>query len=527
MPDETRIAIPIVSNDPPLAAQIDAAIAAGADLLELRVDRIDDIPAIEATLRRKDRPPIILTIRSADEGGAWSGSDAERIALIEHLGLLQPGYVDVELATWQRSANLRQKIRLVCECLDDTTSPPHDQRPKNKLILSHHNFRNTPANLDEPFDTLESTPAGILKAVFTPRDTTDALRILVQLGNRANKRHTIALAMGESGLITRVLARKFRAFLTFATRDESQQSAPGQPTIQELCDRFRWTSIGRNSRVFGVVGWPISHSQSPSIHNAAMATAGMDGVYLPMPVQPTYDDFVAFMTIVAQNPALDIHGLSVTIPHKLHALRWVDEQPGSEVTPLARSCGAVNTLARRDDNTWLADNTDAVGIIRSLERIPRLSGDRLRGKRVAVIGAGGVARAAVAALAERGCAITVYNRSGVRAEELADDFGCETGDWHRRNEVTADILIQCTSVGMWPETDAAPVTTEALREGMIVFETIYRPQMTKLLRMAKAVGCELVDGVGMFIEQAAAQFTRWHDTAPDREVMQGQLVTSD
>ena len=579
----THLIVPIVSTSPPLAEQVRAAVAAGATLIELRVDVIDDLAAVEALLREPRTIPIVLTIRSVEEGGLWDGDDAERVALIERLGLLLPGFVDVEFATWQRSANLRQKIGLVCEvdwnsadrdAADQSRDPdqsrdrkgavedpvgskkeelnvadvrqplPHgrgsdqnsDQnrdrkrtilgepsdvgRVRNQLILSHHNWRETPDDgaLQALFDELGAAPAAVAKAVFTARDATDSLRVLEQLRRRGPTRSLIALAMGEAGIATRVLATKFGAFGTFATLDDSRASAPGQVTIETLRGLYRWDDIGPATKVYGVVGWPVSHSKSPLIHNAAMKADNIDGVYLPFPVGPTYEDFAAFMDYVAGHPELDIHGLSVTIPHKEHALRWLEERG---VWPDAtNAAGMVNTLSL-GEGQWRGSNTDGDGFLKALLDEARIGFDDLMSRRISVIGAGGVARAVVFAL--RKARLTVFNRTEDRAFRLMLDLGVPCGSWKDRVETPADVIVNCTSIGMAPNVDELPVSVEALQAGQIVFDTVYTPRETRFLREAKARGCIAISGVEMFLNQAEMQYQIFHSRGPRMNLMRGAL----
>lgn len=508
MAHQTRIAVPITAADPPLVEQVRAARAAGADLVELRADLIGDISAIEALLQHPPELPVIVTVRSADEGGAWCGTDAERIALLERLGLLRPGFVDVEYTTWIRSANIQQKVGLVGEA-GAQLGPA--SRPRNRLILSHHDTRATPATLADVFDRLEATPAEVLKTVFTARDATDALRVLAELRPRAMRRCWIALAMGEAGMCSRVLAAKYGAFLTFASLQRGRESAAGQPTIAELRDLYRWEQIGPGTAVYGVVGWPVAHSLGPAVHNAALAAAGIDGVYLPWPVGPSFEDLAAFMETVSALPDLGLAGLSVTVPHKEHALRWLDAR-GMPISDVARTCGAVNTLTLRE-GTWQGDNTDVWGVRASL---PDACGV---GRRADVLGAGGVARAVIIALGGLGYRVTVFNRNGARAQRLAQELRCTWRAWDQRHLGDGDILVNCTSVGMWPATAESPFPAEALRPGMLVLDTVYRPVETELVRAARAAGCRVVPGIEMFLHQAAAQFEQWHGTAAPLDVM--------
>lgn len=518
-----RIAVPITSPSPPLEAQVRAAQSAGADLIELRVDAIGDVAAVEALLATPHAGRFILTIRSAAEGGHWDGDDADRIALYERLGLLLPGYIDVELATWRRSANLRQKLGLVCR--RDGAAPTQTglagERPKNHLILSHHNWRETPPELDAIFDELASTPAAIIKGVFSARDARDALRILGALRRSAAARPTIALGVGPAGLATRVLARKFGAFLTFAAATAESASAPGQPLLADLLGRYHWGAIAPTTRVYGVVGWPVGHSRSPELHNAALAQAGIDGVYLPLPVLPDEPALGEFLDQLAAQPWLDFAGLSVTLPHKEHAYRWLLARGGAR-TPLAERCRAVNTLTQRmppdGPPGWHGDNTDASAFATALAEASWAVGGlpldaSLANSSADVLGAGGIARAVAATLRDRGCRVMLYNRTESRAAALANELGCTHAPWDGRLERTGRIVVNCTSVGLTPHADETPLPAAALRGAAVVFDTIYTPPETRLLREARAAGCRTVSGVELFLRQAAAQFALWHGRA--------------
>ncbi|MBN2447111.1 MAG: type I 3-dehydroquinate dehydratase [Phycisphaerae bacterium] len=514
------LAIPVTRASPGLAEQVRAAREDGADLIELRVDMIGDVDAVESLLRRPHDTPYVLTVRAAAEGGCWDSSDDERVALIERLGLLGPGYVDVELATWNRSANLRQKIGLVCEIGEKTVA---NTRARNRLILSHHDFKETPAELDECLRALLAVPRAIGKAVFTASDATDALRVLGMLRGCDSGRDVIALAMGDAGLPTRVLASKFGGFLSFAARDADSGSAPGQPSIGDLRGLYRWETITERTAVYGVIGWPVAHSLSPLMHNAAMAAGDIDGVYLPLPVKADYGSFAAFMDYVCANPWLDIRGLSVTLPHKTHALRWL-ESGGGTVSALARRCGAVNTLTLEPGGAWAGDNTDADGALAAIATVPGFAASELGGRRVDVLGAGGAARAIVAALCDRGALVTVYNRTPDKAERLAAEFGCAWLPWEQRCAGAGEILVNCTSLGMWPETEGTPLPNDTLCANAVVFDTVYTPRETRLMRAARTSGCRVVAGVEMLLGQAVEQYRMWHGGVVPRAVMSGVLA---
>ncbi len=485
------LAVPLVRLDRPLEQQVRAARAAGADVIELRVDLLRDVAAVERLLRSCPDTPFILTVRSAAEGGAWAGDEADRLATIERLAKLHPGLVDVEAGV-----------------------DPLPRLYDNALILSRHCFDAPPGDFAAAIDELSARGPHVVKLAAMLEDSADAWRLLAALRDRAPRTRLVAVGMGPAGLATRVLCRKLGGFLTFASLTAEAASAPGQPTVADLIGLYRWPAIGSATRVFGVVGWPVGHSRSPHVHNAAMAGLGIDGVYLPLPVQPQQAAFFRFMDTLETAPWLDVGGLSVTVPHKQHALSWLRRR-GGRVSDRAARCGAVNTLTRGPDGRWSGENTDIIGIRAALREVlpPDATAD--------VLGAGGVARAVVVALQEMGCPVTLYNRTPRRARELAGELGCQWAPWERRSAGQGGLLVNCTTIGMQDE--ELPVGPERLTPPLVVFDCVYTPPMTALLRAAARRGCRIVSGQEMFIHQAAAQFALWHHQPAPLAAMRAAL----
>jgi 3-dehydroquinate dehydratase/shikimate dehydrogenase len=504
------IAVPFVDLHTPLPDQLRAAVAAGADFIELRIDLIGDARAAAQLLAAHPDQPFIVTIRRAAEGGAWTGDEAQRLALLRQLRPRR-GYVDVELAAWEpwRRATADEPV-------PSTTQD---------CIVSHHDCARPPPGLDGLFAALRATGAAAVKAAFTPRDATDALRILAALRRSARERPTIALGMGAAGLATRVLARKFGALLTFATLTPQTASAPGQPTIAELRSLYRWEAITPATAVYGVVGWPIQHSRSPHAHNAAFEAGGNDAVYLPLPVAPLQADFDAFMDYLAGNAWLDVRGLSITLPHKEHALRWLLAR-GHDVSDAAQRSGSVNTLTRTPAG-WRGDDTDGAGALAALLTDADLARRGLGSVRVAVLGAGGAARAAAAALIDAGARVTIFNRDAARAAALAARLGCAAAAWEARAGCDAEVLVNCTPVGMHPQIDETPIDLAAGPAFAVVLDTVYNPRETRLLREARRSGRRAISGVEMFIHQAAAQQRLWLNREIDAAVLHRALAAAE
>jgi len=282
-----------------------------------------------------------------------------------------------------------------------------------------------------------------------------------------------------------------------------------------LTARYRWDALRSDTRVYGVIGCPVAHSMSPAMHNAAFTETDCNGVYLPLRIEPDYASFKDFVDYCIAGPWLNLRGCSVTIPHKETLLRYVQER-GGFIEPLARRIGVANTLclepgaaADGSDTRLSAYNTDYRGALDALCAGMGIIPADLKGMAVAVLGAGGVSRAIVAGLRDCGARVTIFNRTREKAERLAAEFGATALPNEQRMQNTADAIINCTSIGMWPEVDATPLPKEGLQHRPAVFDTVYNPAETRLLREARATGCKTIDGVAMFVNQAVGQFERW------------------
>ncbi|MBU4427570.1 MAG: shikimate dehydrogenase [Desulfobacterales bacterium] len=259
--------------------------------------------------------------------------------------------------------------------------------------------------------------------------------------------------------------------------------------------------IDQHTALYGVIGNPVRHSLSPALHNAAFSATGLNAVYLAFEAGDIEG-------CVRGIKALDIKGASVTIPFKTAVIPYLDK-----INPLARRIGAVNTIV--NDNGWLKGyNTDAIGAVKALEE--KID---LRGMTCLVIGSGGAARAIGFILKERDVTISIANRSSGRGKELARSLGCPYIPLHKIGETRADVLIQTTPVGMYPCVDQCPVPEQILVEGLIVMDIVYNPFETRLIRLAKARGCITINGISMFIHQAAEQLRLWTGIDPPVGVM--------
>jgi 3-dehydroquinate dehydratase/shikimate dehydrogenase len=499
----TLLCVPIFVNSKQQAHR-DAVLAAeaGAEFVEYRIDTFDS--KNNAGLAVGSPLPCIVTCRSASEGGRSTYSDVIRVSIVESERSMGADYADIELATYKQVH-------------------PTDSR----LIISAHDFHGRPERLYNILSELVESPGEVAKLVWMARSIRDNLEAFEILQNR--QKPTIALCMGEAGLISRILAKKFGAFLTFASLRDESATAPGQVTIHDMKRLYRWDAIGAATKVYGVVASPVMHSMSPAIHNAGFDAVGHDGVYLPLLVNPGYESFKAFMESFLAFEPLHLSGLSITLPHKENALRYLNEK-GAEVEELAERIGTVNTIVIEPGagGKLRGFNTDYAAILDTITTVLGISREDLADKRVAVIGAGGTGRTAVAALAEYGATVIVYNRTIERAEELAREFNGRRGKVvAARIEKLCDscchIFINTTSVGMHPKIDESPLGERlpAFSAETLFFDTVYNPMETKLLKQAKAAGAKTVGGVEMFVRQAARQFEAWTGKPAPLDIFRG------
>ena len=491
--------------------QITGAVRQGADMIELRCDQASSA-VIEEILQHPvaRRKPVILTIRSRAEGGLFRGSEADRLTLILHVCRWKPDYVDIEYAAWRANPRfVREIVPLLAQAGEGASDKP-------KLILSTHNFLARPANLRARLLAMARIKsARIIKAAYQAKnlvDALEALRLYKELPARISQ-PLVIIAMGDCGLATRLLAGKYNAAFTFGIPAGGHSTAPGQPTIADLIGIYRLRQQRPDWPVFGIVGSPVAHSISPMIHNAGFQAVDFPGIYVPLPIEPKYEAFRQAVEAMRRWPGFNLRGLSVTIPHKANALRYVRSQGGT-MDATSERIGAINTLNFSADGQVAGMNSDWYGALQALCSGNTSKMVRLAHKRVAVLGAGGVARAIVAALATLGATTVIYNRTVRKARELAAEFDGKIGHLSAANlrdfdieKAGCHILINCTSMGMTPDVDRMPIAdSTVIPHGLTVFDTVYNPRRTKLLDFARAGGATVIEGVDMLIWQAVVQF---------------------
>nr|ASF87151.1 bifunctional 3-dehydroquinate dehydratase/shikimate dehydrogenase [Eucalyptus grandis x Eucalyptus urophylla] len=489
--------------------QIRAAKEQGADLVEVRLDFLKSFSPKQdlEILLKQSALPTLVTYRPKWEGGQYEGDDSRRLDALRLALELGADYVDVELQVAQ-----------------EFFSSIQGKKPeKAKIIVSSHNYQNTPSSeeLGNLVARIQATGADIVKIATTALDISDCPRIFGVLAH--SQVPTIAIAMGERGLISRILAAKFGGYLTFGAIEAGVVSAPGQPSIKDLLDLYNLRQLGPDTKVHGVIGKPIGHSKSPHLYNAAFKSVNFNGIYLPLLV-----DNVANFINAYSSP--DFVGCSYTIPHKEDGLRCCDE-----VDPIAKAIGAISQMIRRPtDGKMIGYNVDYLGAIAAIEEALRASNGAspttsspLAGKLFVVIGAGGAGKALAYGAMEKGARVVVANRTYEKAKELASKVGgqaitlAELENFHPEDGM---VLANTTSVGMKPNVDLTPLPKNALSRYCLVFDAIYTPKLTRLLREAQEVGAIPVYGTEMFINQAFVQFERFTGYPAPKQLIRDTLV---
>lgn len=461
----------------------------GVQLIELRLDYIRRPVNLQRLLAERT-VPVIATVRRPADGGKWMRSEQDRLMLLRTAIANKADYVDLEH--------------------DIAGSIP--RFGPTKRIVSYHNFDETPQDLDEIWLGMSRLDPDVIKLVTFANNPMDNIRIL-RLLKRARV-PTVAFCMGEMGTTSRVLCGKFGAPWTYASIHEEREMAPGQLTLQQMQEDFQYEKIGRETGILGVIADPVAHSLSPRVHNAAIRKAGLDLIYLPFRVPA--EQLESFMEAC---PEMDIRGLSVTLPHKEKVLRSLNVLDDNVVG--IRAC---NTVVFQGQNAY-GYNTDLEAAVQVVLEAFQLEDSReaLSGKRILILGAGGVARTIAWGLLRRGADVYLSSRDFRKAEGLANQLKCKSIDWAVRQNFRCQMMINATPCGMFPNMDETPFEQGWFDPEVVVFDTIYNPEQTLFIKYARQAGCETLTGVDMFVRQAERQFQLFTGQQADRELLRAEV----
>jgi 3-dehydroquinate dehydratase/shikimate dehydrogenase len=460
---------------------------AGERFFEFRLDYFSDpehgIAAIRKFLARHFDCTILATCRRHQNHGRFNGSVEEQVRILEAAIAAGAKAIDIEIESAENCVDRLEPLRSLAH-----------------VLLSYHNYGGTPP-LDAVVRRMSRISADGYKVVTTARKPSDNCRVLA-LARTYSKTPMVLLAMGETGFPTRVLSTAFGGLYTYAAPTTTQGTAAGQVSARQLRHLYRVEKFTRDAHIYGVVADPVRHSISPAVHNRAFQARRADAVYLPFLVKPVQlKDFLMFAD------KLPLAGFSVTIPHKQRILRYLDV-----IDPAARRIGAVNTVWRKAGK-WRGVNTDAEGVTVPLNRRVRVAKSS-----VLVVGNGGAARGAAFALAAAGAKLAITGRNPDRVRALAKACDAEPLSREQSESRMFDVLIHATPLGMSPRADQC--FFDGRIPAKLVFDMVYNPLETALIRRAKAQGAEVICGLEMFLEQAARQFEIWTGENAPRSVME-------
>ena len=469
-----------------------AAAQKETSFLEFRLDYLAGpaaaLPVLKHFLAENSATTAIATCRCKENGGRFAGSNTEALEILLKAAAAGFQLVDIELESVEK---------LPKDTIDRIRGAGA------ATIISFHDFKAT-GNLDKVYQRMEPFAPEFMKVVPTARTLSDNLtlmRFLERMEDRSSSQ-IVGICMGEAGVISRVLGLRAGSAFTFAAANAGEETAPGQVTARTLLQTYRIDVLDTATKIYGVAGNPIGSSLSPLMMNTAFRRETVNAVYLALQTGDVEDLF----RLTREVP---IGGLSITMPLKQSIMPLLER-----TDPLSTKIGAVNTVLRAQDGKFYGFNTDVAGIVGPLQR--RLS---LKDARVLVLGAGGAARAAVFACRDKGAEVTILNRTPETAQKLARQAGAKTIKREAVAKTQFDVIINATPLGMAGNSAVSPLNPEELN-AKLVFDLVYNPLETPLLKAARAKGLAVISGVEMFVQQGARQFEIWTGKpAPEEEML--------
>ena len=462
----------------------------GVELVELRLDYIRRAVNLKRLLADR-KCPVVATCRRKKDGGRWEGTESDRQMLLRAAIADGADYVDMEMDVAGRIPRYGNTQR----------------------IISYHNFDETPHNIEEIHHQISKLDPDIIKIATMANNPIDNIKVLRLC--RDSDIPTSAFCMGEMGLPSRILCGRAGSPMTYATFSADRKMAPGQLTHEQMKNDFRYDKITDATVILGVIADPVAHSLSPIVHNACIREEKLDMLYLPFRVPSEYlEEFISIC------PEMGIKGLSVTIPHKEKCLKSINVLDDN-----VAGIRAANTIIFKDINAY-GYNTDCTAALTSLRNTieeAHPESDPIKDRRFLILGAGGVARAIAFGLSRQEAKVFICARDYKKADALAQTLDCKSVDWAARANFDASVLINCTPVGMFPKMDETPYEAEWLDKKTIIFDTIYNPEQTLLIKGARELGCTTVTGVDMFVLQAAEQFRLFTGKEPNLKTIRYEL----
>jgi len=490
----TRVCVAIVGNSPAEMIEKATAVVKETPFLEFRLDYLDKpllaLPKLRQFFTDNTAANAIATCRRAANGGRFSGTLSAEAEILSKAAETGFRLVDLEL----ESAESLKKPGV--QKLRDTGIG---------LIISHHDFAAT-KDLDGIFQRIERFTPDFVKIVPTAKSLYDNVTLIRFLERMNDHTNIIGICMGDAGIISRVLGVRAGSAFTFAAASPGEETGPGQIAARTLIDTYRIDQVDVATKVYGVAGNPVRSSLSPVMMNTAFRRETVNAVYLALQTGRLSD----LLKLVAEIP---IQGLSVTMPLKQEIMAHLER-----TDPLSAKIGACNTVLRvpsgENAGKLFGFNTDVAGIVGPLEK--RLA---LRDAKVLVLGAGGAARAAVFGLRDKGAEVFILNRTPETAQKLARQSGSRSIRKDALPKTSFDAIVNATPVGM-AGNKAAPILEAKDLNTRLVFDLVYNPLETPLLRLARQMSIPIITGVEMFVQQGARQFEIWTGKpAPEEEML--------
>lgn len=455
------------------------------DLIELRLDFLStlNIPAIKE-LRSEMQRPVIFTLRKKSQGGHCELAEQERLANIQQLAMLLPDYIDLEFDV---PLDFVQQLRV--------------DYPGIKLIRSYHDFSATPVNLDDLFNAIYDPLFDVIKLATFANNLCDSLRLLIFISQASQKHKLAAMAMGEYGQVTRILAPMLGSILTYGSVEENGRAAPGQLTLQELTDIYRVQNLNRDTQIYALLGYPVVQSPGHLFHNKVFQQLQKNAVYVKLKLAP--ENLAEAMTLLRQLP---FAGFSVTIPHKETIVNYVDE-----LSKEANIIQTTNTIKRVGEK-YHGFNTDGVAGADVLAKKIALSGTQ-----VLILGAGGSAKALAYALQERGAGVTLCNRTLTRAQAFIGQYGGRAIDFtalFAMSSLPYAVIINTLPADAFSEQCADWQLPSVTHDNAIAMDIVLKPLITPFLQKAESAGYHCISGDALFLGQALCQLQIWFDVPP-------------
>ncbi|MDR0876725.1 MAG: type I 3-dehydroquinate dehydratase [Treponema sp.] len=460
------------------------------DLAELRVDCL--APDERFLIRRFPEQaglPVILTIRRNKDGGHYNSGEGSRINLLSR-GL---AFADAD----------RRRNFAYVDLEEDLNVPSLEEAARTfgtRIIRSYHNTRGVDADIAGRLRSMSHVGDELIKMAVTPHSTEDVWRVF-KAGKETAKLDKILLCMGPYGVPTRILAEKMGSFLSYTSaleEDDAPAAAPGQMDAKELSELYRFREINAETRIFGVVGFPLKYTGSPIFFNTIFDLENTNAVYVPFPA----DSMESFMKLAAE---IGLEGVSVTVPYKEAVLLYLSQKDQT-----VNTIKACNTLVRFSGG-WLGTNTDTLGFSDSL--LDFIGAKNLRGKKITIIGAGGAAKAVASEVHRLGGKALILNRTALRARSLAIPYKFAWGALDNRGvelmDKYQDIIIQTTPAGMEGSDLQDPLVMYSFSGREKVMDLVYKSTATPFLKRAAGAGCRTLNGYDMLIRQARYQYTQF------------------